>query len=282
MQDIKVARSAGFCPGVKTAIDRVLALASQDKRPVYTVGPLIHNKQVTDMLEERGIFAIENLSQAKDKNGVLVIRAHGITPDFQKKIEAAGMQMLDCTCPLVKKAHNVIEVYAKQGYHTVIVGDAEHAEVIGLIGYTAGHCDVVATEEEAQKLPPYKKVNVVAQTTQKEERFNKIAKIIKDKAEVCQISDTICQPTKQRQKETLQLAQNADMVIVVGGRHSANTARLAKICAEICPKVLHIEDEGELSKPQITGVKRILITAGASTPNWIIERVKEKLCQLKK
>ncbi|MDR0953162.1 MAG: 4-hydroxy-3-methylbut-2-enyl diphosphate reductase [Elusimicrobiota bacterium] len=276
-QGVIIAQSAGFCPGVKKAIDCVFALEAAGKNPVYTIGPLIHNKQVTDNLEAKGITAIDTLAEAKNKNGVLVIRAHGITPNFQKEVEAQGMQVVDATCPLVKKAHNVIEKYAAQGYDTVIVGDAGHAEVIGLVGYSAGRAVVVATQEEARKLPPFEKVNIVAQTTQKEETFYSIAKIIKEKAKDCLISNTICEPTKQRQQETISLAKNADLVIVVGGKHSANTARLAKLCGELCPKVLHIESEEEINPAEILSPKRILITAGASTPSWVIEKVAAKI-----
>ena len=281
-QGVYIAPGAGFCPGVKKAIDRVLELEAAGKKPVYTIGPIIHNKQVTDMLEAKGITAVETLADAKDKNGVLVIRAHGITPDFQTEIEAAGMQVVDATCPLVKKVHNVIAEYAAQDYNTVIVGDAGHAEVIGLLGYTQGKGIVVANEEEAKKLPRFEKVNIVAQTTQKEETFYKIAEIIKAKSAFCQISNTICEPTKQRQKETTENAKSADLVIVVGGRHSANTARLAKLCGELCPKVIHVENAHEIPREDILPPRKIFITAGASTPNWVIEEVAARVKNFRK
>ena len=278
---ITIASSAGFCPGVKNAIERVLQLAEKGKKPVYTVGPLIHNKQVTQMLEKKDIFTINNLNEAEDKNGVLVIRAHGITPEFQKQVFDTGLEVVDCTCPLVKRAHTIIDEFAKKGYYTVIIGDAEHAEVIGLLGYTQGRGIVVADAEEAKKLPSYDKVNVVAQTTQKEQTFFEAAEIIKQKSKICQISNTICTPTKQRQKETLELAKNADLVIVVGGKHSANTARLAKLCGELCKKVLHVETAEEVKKENLKDAKNILITAGASTPNWIIQEVANKVEDIK-
>lgn len=278
---ITIAKSAGFCPGVKNAIERVLQLAEHGKKPVYTVGPLIHNKQVTQMLEKKDIFTINNLNEAADKKGVLVIRAHGITPEFQKQVFNMGLEVVDCTCPLVKRAHTIIDEFAKKGYYTVIIGDAEHAEVIGLLGYTQGKGIVVADAEEAKKLPAYDKVNVVAQTTQKEQTFFEAAEIIKQKSKVCQVSNTICTPTKQRQKETLELAKNADLVIVVGGKHSANTARLAKLCGELCKKVLHVETAEEVQKDILEDAKNILITAGASTPDWIIQEVAKKVENIK-
>ncbi len=278
---IIIASSAGFCPGVKNAIERVLHLANEGKKPVYTVGPLIHNKQVTQMLEEKEIFTINTLNEATNKKGVLVIRAHGITPEYQKQVFDAGLEVVDCTCPLVKRAHNIIDDFAKKGYYTVIIGDAEHAEVIGLLGYTQGRGIVVADAEEAKKLPSYDKVNVVAQTTQKEQTFFDAAEIIKQKSKTCQISNTICNPTKQRQKETLELAKNADLVIVVGGKHSANTARLAKLCGELCKQVLHVETAEEVNKEKILDAKNILITAGASTPDWVISEVAKKVKEIK-
>ena len=278
---ITIASSAGFCPGVKNAIERVLQLSEHGKKPVYTVGPLIHNKQVTQMLEKKDIFTINNLNEATDKNGVLVIRAHGITPEFQKQVFDTGLEVVDCTCPLVKRAHTIIDEFAKKGYYTVIIGDAEHAEVIGLLGYTQGRGIVVADAEEAKKLPAYDKVNVVAQTTQKEQTFFEAAEIIRQKSKVCQVSNTICNPTKQRQKETLELAKNADLVIVVGGKHSANTARLAKLCGELCKKVSHVETAEEVQKEILENAKNILITAGASTPDWIIQEVAKKVKTIK-
>ncbi len=273
ISEIIVAKSAGFCPGVKKAIEQVNALEASGKRPVYTLGPLIHNRQVTEMLERKQIIAIDELAQAVDKNGVLVIRAHGITPDFQREIEEYGMEMVDATCPLVKHAQNIIAKFAVQDYHTVIVGDAQHAEVIGLMGYTKGHVNVVSSVEEARALPHFDKVNVVSQTTQPEKVFYEIAEEVKKHADECQISNTICQPTKDRQKETIEQAQSADFVIVVGGKHSANTARLAQLCQELCPHVQHVETEDELDEKLVVESPKIFITAGASTPSWVIDSV---------
>ncbi len=279
--DIIIAKSAGFCPGVKRAIECVLELEAQGYKPIYTLGPLIHNKQVTDSLEAKGIKAIESLSEAKDKNGVLVIRAHGITPAFQKEIMEYGMKVVDATCLLVKKVHNVIEEYAKQGYETIIVGDSKHAEVIGLMGYTQDKGKVIGSIEEAQNLPNFEKVNVVSQTTQKEATFLEIANIIKQKAKICNISNTICQPTKQRQTETTKCAKDADLVVVVGGHHSANTARLAKLCSDLCKNVIHVETSQDIEPQIIINSKKIFITAGASTPIWLVEEVANYIKTLK-
>ena len=270
---VQVAKSAGFCPGVKKAIDKALELEAAGKKPIYTLGPLIHNKQVTDALALKNITSIDSLSEVKNKNATLVIRAHGITPRFRKELEQSGLALCDATCPLVKHAQDIIGKYAAEGYDTVIIGDADHAEVIGLLGYTDGRGYVAANAGEAAGLPSFKKVNIVAQTTQKESVFEQAAQVITEKAETYVISNTICQPTRQRQSETMEFAKNADLAIVVGGKHSANTARLAEVCRELSPKTLLVEDERELAGTDLKMPQNIFITAGASTPGWVIEDV---------
>lgn len=279
---VTVAKSAGFCPGVQGAINKVLELEAAGKKPVYTLGPLIHNRQVTDMLAAKQITSVDTPDQATNKSGVLVIRAHGITPAFRAEVMQSGMEVVDATCPLVKHAADVISKYAAQGYHTVIVGDGGHAEVIGLLGCAQGKGVVVSGPEEAQTLPHFDKVNVVSQTTQKESVFLETAKVIQSKADICQISNTICHPTKLRQSETMQMAKHADLVIVIGGKHSANTTRLALLCRELAPQVLHIETEKELTEQQVISPKQIFITAGASTPNWVIDQVADWVRQTRR
>ena len=274
---VRVAKSAGFCPGVKRAIDKTLELEAAGKKPVYTIGPLIHNKQVTDALAAKNITSIDSLSEVENKNATLVIRAHGITPQFRAELKQSGMELCDATCPLVKQAQDIIKKYASQGYDTVIIGDADHAEVIGLLGYAEGRGHVAADAAEAAGFIPFKKVNIVAQTTQQESVFKQAAQVIAEKAETSVISNTICQPTRQRQSETMELAKNADLVIVVGGKHSANTTRLAEVCRELSPKTLLIEDESELAGLDLKTPQNIFITAGASTPGWVIENVFEKV-----
>ncbi len=271
--DIIVAKSAGFCPGVKKAIEQVMALEAAKKRPIYTLGPLIHNQQAIEMLAMKDIVSVDSPDQAEKKYGVLVIRAHGITPTFQRQLEDCGMEVVDATCPLVKHAQNLIAKYAVQDYHTVIVGDKEHAEVIGLMGYAQERVNVVSSLAEAQSLPHFEKVHVVSQTTQPESFFYEIAQEVKKHADECLISNTICQPTKDRQTETIEQAKNVDLVIVVGGKHSANTTRLADLCRGLTKHVQHVETEEELDVKQVKQAKKVFITAGASTPSWVIEGV---------
>ncbi|HUT85866.1 MAG TPA: 4-hydroxy-3-methylbut-2-enyl diphosphate reductase [Elusimicrobiales bacterium] len=277
-----IAKHCGFCPGVKKAIDLVLELAQKGKSPIYTLGPLIHNAHVIQTLEEKGIHAVNSLSEIKNGADVLVIRAHGITPEAEAEIRSAGIEVIDGTCPLVKNVHKVIAKYADKGYSTVIVGDDGHAEVVGLLGYTKGKGFVVANPEQAKKLPSFDKVNIVAQTTQEEKNFKNTAEIVSHKAKEYVISDTICMPTKQRQKETVEFASNADLVIVVGGKNSANTTRLAKMCRRLCAGTIHIESEKELPSQQILSAEKIVITSGASTPGWVTQRVADFVSNIKK
>ena len=270
---ITVAASAGFCPGVKGAIDKVLELAKEARGPVYTLGPLIHNKQVIQTLEEKGVRAVNDASEIKEKGATLVIRAHGIPPEAEAAVRALDLNVVDATCPLVKKVHRNIKEWADKGYDTVIVGDADHAEVIGLMGYTAGRGHVVSGPGEAARLPRLKKANIVAQTTQEGDVFMKTVEAVRGRAGELIVSNTICAPTRERQRETLELSAKSDLVIVVGGKNSANTARLFQICAKLAPRAVHIEREDELEPELFDGVSSVFITAGASTPVWMIEKV---------
>lgn len=273
---ITVAASAGFCPGVKGAIDKVLELAKEAKGPIYTLGPLIHNRQVIQTLEEKGVRAVKDASEIKEKGATLVIRAHGIPPEAEAAVRKLGLNVVDATCPLVKKVHRNIAEWAEKGYSTVIVGDADHAEVIGLMGYTSGRGFVVSGPEEAEKLPRLERANIVAQTTQEGDVFLKTAEAVRARAGELIISNTICAPTRERQRETVELSAASDLVIVVGGKNSANTARLFQICAKLAPRAVHIEREDELSPELFDGVSSVFITAGASTPVWMIEKVLAK------
>ncbi len=279
---IIVAKHAGFCPGVKKAIDMALELARNRKQPIYTFGPLIHNRQVIETLEEKDIKAINDISKIKDSNSILVIRAHGLPKKEEEKLRATKMEIIDATCPLVKKVHSNIEFYTQKGYATIIVGDADHAEVIGLMGYAQDNCHVISGPDEAIKLPNIKKANIVAQTTQEEKTFNDCVKVLKEKTDELIISNTICAPTKERQRETIAYAKDSDLVIVVGGRNSANTQRLFKICSKLTKESIHIEKDDELQNDALNNRKNIFITAGASTPNWMIEKVLEKVRDLSK
>lgn len=277
MPKLIIAKNAGFCPGVKQAIDQVLELSKKTGKKIYTLGPLIHNKEVIKSLEEKNIFSVEKAEDIKEENAILVIRAHGIAPSLEEKIRSLNLQVIDGTCALVKSVHRNISRYREQGYHTVIVGDKDHAEVIGLKGYAGEKCSVISSPDEAAALKEMDKVNLVSQTTQEEEIFLACAEALKKKCRELVISNTICNPTRLRQRETFEMSAKADLVIVVGGRHSANTARLYDICARISRKAVLIEKPDELEDSLVRSAENIFITAGASTPNWLIEATAERV-----
>lgn len=277
---ITVAKSAGFCPGVKNAIDKVLELAAQRQRTIYTLGPLIHNKQVIETLKEKNILAVKSAAEITEKGALLVIRAHGIPPEEEARIRALDLEVVDATCPLVKHVQENIRAHALKGYATIIVGDKDHAEVVGLMGYAEGRGHVVDGPEGVKALPRLEKANIVAQTTQEPDVFTAAAAEARKIAGELAVSNTICNPTRQRQKETVEFAKDSDLVIVVGGKNSANTARLFQICERLAKKAVHIEKEDELEESLFKGVKKIFITAGASTPTWMTEKVLEKAREL--
>lgn len=272
---ILVAETAGFCWGVRRALDQAVDLAKKIDGPVQTFGPLIHNAQVLEELKEQNIHAVENLQEIR--GGTVLVRAHGVRPEMFDQLRATGADVYDATCPLVRKVQKIIMKYGNDGYDIVIVGDDHHAEVAGLRGYAAGRCFVVANEKEAEELPTFDKVCVVSQTTQNDDTFARTVDIIKQKARLIRSTNTVCEPTRDHQRETIDLARRVDLMVVVGGRHSANTCRLADLAAQEGPRVLHIETEAELKHSDFSDCNAVGVTAGASTPEWMINRVVEKI-----
>jgi (E)-4-hydroxy-3-methyl-but-2-enyl pyrophosphate reductase len=275
---IIIAKNAGFCPGVNNAINKVIELSEHSTKKIYTLGQLIHNNDVIKNLEERGIVAVNSISEINDiKTSILVIRAHGIPPELEEKIKESGIEYVDATCPLVKNAHRIIKEYSEKGYTTIILGDKEHAEVIGLKGYAGDNCFVISSVEEAEKLPDIEKANLVSQTTQEEELFERVVKILTPKIKELIISNTICTPTKLRQKETIEFSKIADIVVVIGGKHSANTQRLYQICKDMSKEAVLVENENDITDDLFKDKNTVFITAGASTPAWLISGVEKKI-----
>ena len=271
-----VAKTAGFCMGVRRAMDILLDAANEKKDgKVYTDGPLIHNPQVLEYLEKRDIHVVHG--QTDLSKSTVVIRAHGITPTRRKEIEDLGAKVCDATCPHVMRVQSIIKKYAAQGYSTVIVGDKGHAEVTGLLGYADGKGHVVQELDEIEHLPPMDKVCVVAQTTQDRRMFKEAIERLKKRYSNCESFETICSSTYKRQDEVISLSKTVDAMIVVGGRGSANTTRLVKICESQGTPTFHIETDTELELSKFKDFDTIGVTAGASTPNWMIKRVVEKI-----
>lgn len=271
---IRIAKSAGFCMGVKRALDLVRRLAAEGRGPIFTDGPLIHNPEIVAMLEREGISA---LGSTAPRRGIIVIRAHGVSPERREALRMIGLPLHDATCPDVAAAQAIVRRHARGGYAIAIIGDRGHAEVEGLLGFSEGQGRVIGTPGDLAALPSCGRVCVVAQTTQETRLFRELSGLIRARSAECVVCDTICRSTRERQRETLEIARNVDAVVVVGGRNSANTARLAAIVAGEGVTVIHAESEKDLRGDCLAGAKRIGIVAGASTPPWTIERVAEWL-----
>ncbi|MDR2591616.1 MAG: 4-hydroxy-3-methylbut-2-enyl diphosphate reductase [Chitinispirillales bacterium] len=279
---IIVAQTAGFCMGVKRAVDRALEL-SDDKSgsPTWTLGPLIHNKQTTDMLRQRGVNALDE-SDPPSAPSTLLIRAHGVPPDVIERYKGAGYNIVDGTCPKVKAVHNVITRYRNDGYSIVITGDEGHAEVIGLLGYAGDSGYLIQTPGDVDKLPRLDKICLVSQTTFGTELFDTISTKLRERFadSVIAVKKTICSATDERQEEAKRIADSVDAVIVVGGKNSANTQRLVQIARERGTHTQAVETEDEIDWEPLRNSKTIGVTAGASTPNWMIKRVCDHLLLL--
>ncbi len=277
--EIKLAKTAGFCMGVRRAVDIVLEIAQHETgHSIYTYGPLIHNPQTIELLKARGVNPVENIEEIRDKqNAILIIRAHGIAPAERKKIKESGVKIIDATCPKVGYVQAIIKKHAALGYTVVIVGDKEHPEVDALLGYTGGRGVTVITTEDVDKLSSLGEVCVVAQTTQNLDDYEKIINKIKKIYPQAVVFNTICSSTQQRQAEIIALAGEMDAMFIVGGKNSANTRRLADLARKQQTPTFHIETVAEMENVNFTPYDRIGVSAGASTPNWIIDHVMDKI-----
>lgn len=269
-----VADHAGFCFGVKRALDMVLKAAEKGK-PLYTLGPLIHNPQVVEKLRAAGVEVVKDVRDVKE--GWLVMPSHGVPKEVTKAAKDAGLVIVDVTCPFVAKVHKRAEDLAEQGFQVVVVGDSGHSEVKGILSAAGDSATTVSTPEEAKGAAWTGRVGIVAQTTQVEERFQEIVEIISGLAGEVQAYDTICYATRDRQTAVLQLAPRVQALMVVGGRNSANTTRLREICESTGLPTYHIETADEIDDAWFNGIAVVGLTAGASTPDWIIEEVQRKL-----
>ena len=269
---IKRAETAGLCMGVNRAVNMVLEIArNKGDKKIYTYGPLIHNPQTVELLRKLGVIPVDTLDQIQD--GIVVVRAHGISPRERKQIKEKGVQIVDATCPKVASVQAIIKKHSALGYKIIIVGDKEHPEVVSLLGYSSDNGIVINDEKDFTDLPPCGKICVVAQTTQDSIRYKQITKEIKQKFPEAIIFNTICNSTERRQSEIKELASEMDGIIIVGGRNSANTQRLAMIAKGQGALTFHIETAEELKSLDLSECEKIGVSAGASTPNWITEEV---------
>ncbi len=257
--------------GVRKAVELALDTANKHPGPIYSFGELIHNPQATELLKEKGICVIDQMPEKGD--GVLLIRAHGVPPETKANLEKAGFVVKDATCPKVIKVQQIIRRYSRQGYRTIIIGDKDHPEVVGLLGYAGGNGIVIDNIQDLETLPDFDKAIIVAQTTQNSAFYEAVKQWTAQKFPHYKVFDTICDSTEKRQHETACLADAVDAVIVVGGHHSGNTQRLVEVARSKGKPAFQIETEAELDWDALEKCHTIAITAGASTPNWIIKNV---------
>ncbi|MBQ7198835.1 MAG: 4-hydroxy-3-methylbut-2-enyl diphosphate reductase [Selenomonadaceae bacterium] len=269
--EIFLAEYLGFCYGVKRAIK--IARANTDGK-CCTLGPIIHNPQMVEKLRAEGVDAAENLSAIDE--GTVIIRSHGVGPKVYEEIKAKGLKIVDATCPHVKKAQLSARELVQQGYDVVIVGEKNHPEVKSIFEWAEKRTTIIETVAETESFVPCQKLGIVSQTTVSSEHFEKVVLQLLRKSSDIKILRTICTATDQRQKAAMELAEKVDVMIVIGGRNSANTTKLAKLCEKKCT-TYHIETADEISQDWFAQSKKVGITAGASTPDWIIKEVEEKL-----
>lgn len=276
---ILIAKMAGFCFGVKRAIDISFNIAKQMPTGVYTLGPIIHNPQVIEKLKSEGISPLDDISDIQDKKiKALIIRTHGIPHQFYDILSSQSFRLIDATCPFVKNAQNYARLLKKNGYQVVILGNSSHPEVKGIMSYASD--DAVVVDENTQ-LPSLKtKVGIVVQTTQPVEALKKVLSNIIEHVKEVKVYNTICSSTALRLKETADMARKVDVIIVAGGRNSANTSQLAHLCTSLSVRTYHIETEEELKKEWFENIQKVGITAGASTPDWIIKRIEKRIIDI--
>ena len=261
----------GFCFGVKSAVEAV-EKQLETTHPVYILGPIIHNQAVVDKLEAQGAVTVETVEQVP-VGSTMIIRSHGVPPEIYAQCKQRQVQVVDATCPFVARIHDVVEKAWQDGWQIIIAGQQEHPEVIGINGFCENQAWIVQTAEQAEKLPAAQRVLLVAQTTFVQENFDRIAEVLKSKYSEFQKQNTICQATKQRQTEAYELSKKCDTMIVIGGRNSSNTKKLAQICKNNCKNTLILESSVELPVENLELNGIIGIIAGASTPQWSIREV---------
>ncbi len=272
--EIRLAKSAGFCFGVKRAVEQVYTQADSGKK-IYTYGPIIHNEEVVKDLEKKGVHVIDETNLDEVSEGTVIIRSHGVEKAVCDRIQERGLECVDATCPFVKRIHKVVEKESAAGKQIVIIGNATHPEVVGIMGWSSTPVVVIETEEEAENFVSEndREICVVSQTTFNYIKFHKIVEKLIKKGYNVSVVNTICNATEERQTEAREIAREADVMIVIGGKHSSNSRKLYEICAKECVHTYFIQTLADLKLELPKSVGLVGITAGASTPNNIIEEV---------
>ncbi len=273
--EVRLAEHAGFCFGVRRAVDTVYEQAKTGKT-IYTYGPIVHNEEVVNELTRMGVRVIKDRQELERiESGSVILRAHGVSSEICRLIEDKGLECIDATCPFVKRIHNIVADESAKGSHIVVIGNAGHPEVEGIVGWCSGEVTVLEEPEDAEKFvpPPGKKLCIVAQTTYNYNKFHYIVEIFEKKGYNKCTVNTICNATEERQRAARALAAQADVMIVIGGKHSSNTGKLYDICREECERTYYIQTLDDLHLQLPDAVRMVGITAGASTPNKLIEEV---------
>jgi (E)-4-hydroxy-3-methyl-but-2-enyl pyrophosphate reductase len=274
--EVLLAEEFGFCFGVERAVDMVEE-AVTDGGTIRSLGALIHNAQEMERLETKGVTTINTPAEA-DAETVAVIRAHGVTPQVQRELEERAARVIDATCPFVTRVQHLAERAARDGRDVVVAGNPDHPEMIGVVGYAPDNTYVVRDATEVAALPLLHAPLVVSQTTIKLQTFLEVAEAVREHADAePQIVNTICSATRDRQDAARALAGEVDAFYVIGGRHSSNSVKLLAVCKEQCEKSFLIETPAEINPQDLEGIRRVGVTAGASTPNWLIDQVVERL-----
>ena len=274
-----VAKSAGFCFGVKRAMDIAREAAKKYPKDLYTLGPLIHNPQAVEFLDKLGVKVKNRIEHIP--RGTVIFRSHGVSLKDLMKAREKRLRIIDATCPIVKRAQFFARYLHRHRYALLIVGDAQHPEVEAIRSYISEGVDVVEDVGAAQGLGPWEKLGMIAQTTQSFSLFKEVVAVCLERAKELRVFNTICHATTIRQMEAVEIAKKVDCMIVLGGYNSGNTQRLAAICREIQPHTYHIETSQELHPKWLARKEKIGLTAGASTPSWIIKEVEVKVRHLK-
>ena len=275
--EVILAKSAGFCFGVRRAVEQVYEQTKTDQ-PIYTFGPIIHNEEVVRDLEEKGVRVVENMDEiGKISEGTLIIRSHGVSEETYRCLSESGLKIVDATCPFVKWIHNIVAKESEAGAQIVIIGDEGHPEVEGIRGWSKTPAIVVGSREEAEKftVESGKKVCIVSQTTYSYNKFQELVEIFSQKGYDITVVNTICNATEERQTEAAEIAGMVDAMIVIGGRTSSNSKKLYEICRQKCENTVFIQTVHDLHLDLKGNARRVGITAGASTPNNIIEEVQD-------
>lgn len=279
--EVRLAKTAGFCFGVKRAVETVYEQVKEcHGENIYTYGPIIHNDEVVKDLKSKGVEVIHSEEELRKlTSGVVIIRSHGVPKRIHDILQEQGLQCVDATCPFVKKIHRIVEEESKKGKHIVIIGDANHPEVQGIKGWSETEVTIIKTEEEAEEFELFHNADIciVSQTTFNYNKFKYLVEIISKKSYNIHVLNTICNATKERQTEAASIANEVAAMIVIGDKHSSNTQKLFEICKSACKDTYYIQTLDDLDMNQLKSVKTVGITAGASTPNNIIEEVQNNV-----